>query len=130
MNPVRILVTGTRKNGAPIRERVFERLDSLVISEGFPLHRPIIVVHGKCPYGGVDKYADDWATDRGHMVERHPAAWARYGKRAGGMRNQEMVDAGADYCIGFPAPGSRGTWDCLQRATDALIPVQVHPIFV
>jgi len=30
-----------------------------------------------------------------------------------------MVALGAKLCIGFPGPRSRGTWDCLEKATNA-----------
>lgn len=51
----------------------------------------------------------------------------RYGKPnfscAGLVRNQLMVDLGADICLAFPLPGSRGTWDCMGRAEAAGIKV-------
>jgi hypothetical protein len=86
----------------------------------------VTVVHGHCPTG-ADHFADEWATqcvDPDVMVERHPADWSR-GKKAGPERNQRMVDAGADVCLAFPLPTSRGTWHCMRAAERAGIPVQV-----
>lgn len=55
------------------------------------------------------------------------AGWELFGKAAGGIRNQEMVDYG-NYvaCLAFPLTGSRGTWDCVARARLANIPVTFH----
>jgi hypothetical protein len=35
-----------------------------------------------------------------------------------------MVDLGADLCLAFPMPRSRGTWDCVRRAKKAGIVVR------
>ena len=53
-------------------------------------------------------------------VEVHPADWRRYGKAAGPKRNQEMLESGLDYAIGFP--GGRGTADMLRRVQGAGVP--------
>lgn len=126
----RMLVTGTRENSEAIRESVHHRLDEVVNDHRyiFPVGRAIVVVHGQCPKGGVDLYAEQWALSRGYAPERHPADWGRYGKRAGMIRNTDMVVAGADICVGFPGPGSRGTWDCLRQSVDANILTRVFPI--
>lgn len=51
-----------------------------------------------------------------------------YCPMAGHLRNQEMVDTGADICLAFPvgtkaSKRSRGTWDCMDRAKRAGIVV-------
>jgi hypothetical protein len=84
----------------------------------------VVVVHGHCPTG-ADHWADLWASetlDPEVSVERHPADWSR-GKRGGPERNARMVAAGADVCLAFPLPGSRGTVDCMRKAQAAGIPV-------
>lgn len=81
----------------------------------------LVVVHGCAP--GVDSMARDWAQQHGVIDEPHPAAWDRHGKAAGVIRNQEMIDAGAELVIAFPLAGGRGTQDCMRRAEKAGIPV-------
>ena len=70
--------------------------------------------------------ADDWAVAHGLEPERHPADWKRYGRAAGPIRNQEMVNLGADVCLAFPREGSRGTKNCMEAARKAGIPTLVH----
>lgn len=76
------------------------------------------------PYVGGDWYAHHHALARGWTVEAVPADWPTFGKAAGGIRNQVMVNRGADVCVGAPVPGrSKGTYDCMRRARAAGIPV-------
>lgn len=99
----------------------------------------IVVVHGHCP-SGADAIADEWVGVTGVYVERYPADWERscdsscyhrprfkngkpYCPMAGHLRNQQMVDRGADVCYAFPLPDSRGTKDCIRRAKKAGIKV-------
>jgi hypothetical protein len=84
----------------------------------------IVIVHGDCPTG-ADAMAQRWASNQKVQVERYPANWKRYGRSAGPIRNQEMVDLGADICIAFPLPQSRGTIHCMNAARKAGIPVRV-----
>lgn len=116
----RILVTGSR-NWAD-RDVVFETLMDVLAERGHPAD--MVLVHGACPTG-ADKMADEiWCGFLGYRVERHPAEWSQFGRAAGPRRNQEMVDAGADLCVAFLMPGSRGTADCVKRAEAAGIPVR------
>ena len=73
---------------------------------------------------GADTLARKAAIRMGYEVEMFKADWAKYGRRAGPDRNQRMVNSGADACLAFPEAGSKGTWDCVQRAADAGIPVE------
>jgi len=130
----RILVTGGRD--LPEAEVVWLPLWMLLHRK-----RSIVVVDGACPTG-ADLYAHEWVTmpeqpwNRGRrnyepkvehlaLEEEHPAAWSLKGKSAGPLRNQEMVDSGADACFAFPTPKSRGTYDCMARCWCKGIPVYV-----
>jgi len=98
----------------------------------------ITVIHGAAK--GADTLASDWCKLTGAMEERYPADWDspcenscnhfrvshpehRYYSCAGWVRNQKMVNLGADVCIAFPRGISKGTRDCIRRAEAAGIPV-------
>ena len=55
-------------------------------------------------------------------VERFPADWSEYGKAAGAIRNQQMLDEGTpDLVVAFP--GGNGTLDMVRRSQRAGIKV-------
>jgi len=94
----RILVTGSR-----------DWTDSQfvdVILAGF-LPDSVVLVSGACPRG-ADALCEDFARRNGWTIERHPAKWNELGKRAGFVRNAEMVNLGADICLAFIKNGSKG----------------------
>lgn len=121
--PFRVIVTGSRdwRDSAT----VFLALNDLLHEHDDRL----VLVHGAC-LTGADGIADWWAKDAvekfGHdvTVERHPANWDRHDRAAGPIRNQEMVDLGADVLLAFQVGNSRGTADCIRRAEKADIPVR------
>lgn len=81
------------------------------------------VVHGDCR--GADRIAGEVAGELGLPVRRIPADWKRYGKRAGPIRNQLMLDeCSPDAVIGFHADlaNSSGTKDMVRRAENKGLP--------
>lgn len=115
----RVLVTGSRNWSD--EETLSGALNEQVRRNDW---EPILVVHGDCPTG-ADALAARWARSTWlSKCEPHPADWS-IGKKAGPLRNQQMVDLGADVCLAFPLPQSRGTYDCMRRAEAAGIPVIV-----
>ena len=87
----------------------------------------LTVKHGACPTG-ADAIADAWITDHQALqvkVERFPADWRKLGKRAGMIRNADMVDSGADMVVAFLRDGSTGTSNTIQLARTAGIPTFV-----
>lgn len=118
MSP-RLLVTGSRKwtDEATIRYALLQAWQDL------GMRRDVTLIHGACPTG-ADFLADRIWTRAGLPVERHPADWAQLKRAAGPIRNQGMVRAGADLCLAFLLPGSRGTLDCARRAEAAGIPIR------
>ena len=94
------------------------------------LHRwlgPFILVHGACPTG-ADKIASNWAQRKGITQEPHPANWRGNGKRAGYVRNQEMIDSGIDQVLAFSTgmlAYSKGTYMMVGLAEFAGVRVQV-----
>lgn len=86
---------------------------------------PVVIRHGGAR--GADQLAGELARENGDIEDPHPVSdeeW-RKSRGAGHARNARMVAMGADVCIGFPMPGAKGTWDCLKRAVDAGIPVEI-----
>lgn len=113
----RVLVTGSRDWPSADEWQVWRALASHYRDD-------MKIIHGACPTG-VDLYAQNWADAWRVVTERHPADWA-LGDQAGPMRNQAMVDLGAELCLAFPLPGSKGTHDCVARALRAGISVFNH----
>ena len=70
----------------------------------------IIILSGHC--AGVDMLAERYAAEHSLRVETHPAEWARYGRAAGPIRNEQMVMR-ADCVIAF--------WDGKSQGTKTLI---------
>lgn len=140
----RILITGSRDWSGPlivsreITRYIGENAPS-TDSNGFPVDwdaQGWVIVHGDCPTG-ADAWADEYAITHMIEVERHPADWRTYGKKAGALRNNELVDAGADVCLGFINPctnerctrphphGSHGTVDCLRKASQMQMEIRL-----
>lgn len=70
---------------------------------------------------GADYLAWQWAKERGVPCGSYAADWRGEGRAAGPMRNQRMIDDGADGVVAFP--GDTGTADLVTRARHAGIPV-------
>lgn len=140
---MRIIVTGSRD--LTNRDLVWNELGR------FAPARKITVVVGydserKIP-SGADEFAYRWAlVHEWAEPECHPANWERkcdvwcfhkprfktqiiggtevlvpYCPVAGNLRNTEMVESGADYCLGFYKVGAknRGTRDCVRKCKGA-----------
>lgn len=87
----------------------------------------LVVVHGNAP--GADSIANHWVIHRQRQdwnvePEARPAQWTRHGRRAGPLRNQEMVDAGADLVLAFIKDNSPGASHLVREARTAGIPVE------
>lgn len=64
----------------------------------------------------------EWATARGLQVQTYPADWKRLGRKAGPLRNQQMLDEFKPELV-LAFPGGRGTEDMMARAVRAGVPV-------
>lgn len=72
-----------------------------------------VLIHGAA--SGADSLAGAWAKHVGIEEERFPADWGRFGKAAGMIRNQKMLDEGKPNLV-VAFVGGRGTADMIARA--------------
>src|SRR5690606_36311088 len=93
------------------------------------------VLHGACPTG-ADAIVYEICRERGIAVKGYPADWDRYGKQAGFVRNQMMVDLLVKWSTSsidpvsvqvIAFPGGNGTKHCADRAERAGIAVDDMP---
>ncbi len=112
---MKILVCGGRDYTD--RESVFRALDAVHARKTITC-----IIHGAAR--GADSLAGEWERERGVEELRFPADWNTHGKKAGPIRNQQMLDqARPDGVIAFP--GRVGTADMVSRAEDAGVMVWI-----
>jgi hypothetical protein len=73
---------------------------------------------------GADIFAENAARARGLETLIFPADWENLGRRAGPIRNQQIIDH-ADSVVAFWDGRSRGTLHSLALARRANLPIQV-----
>lgn len=96
------------------------------------LPRNTVIVHGAASSGG-DALADRAAARLGFGRERFPADWRRHGRRAGILRNLEMLNEHPDLVIAFWDGHSNGTWHMIEEARRRGITVEVierEPLYI
>lgn len=98
--------------------RVFNGLEYFDQSCDGPITK---LIHGGAQ--GADALAAEWASKSNVPAQCFAANWRKYGKRAGPLRNQRMLDEGKpDFVLAFP--GGKGTADMIRRAEDRLIRIE------
>ena len=88
----------------------------------------LMIIEGGCR--GPDTFARMFAEEFNlpHVTEW--AEWEKYGKRAGPIRNQVMLEMKPDLVLAFvdkKLKDSRGTYDMVKKAMDAGIEVMIVP---
>lgn len=113
---MRVLVCGSRHfNDVPFIEGV---LDDLPITS---------IIEGEAR--GVDTIARCYGERRKIPVVSFPAAWDEHGKRAGPIRNAQMLREGKpELIVAFRGPNSRGTQNMINQARKAGVEVMVVDI--
>ena len=74
---------------------------------------------------GVDSVAEEAAGTRGLETVIFPAEWDRHGKKAGFLRNKDIV-AAADKVVAFWDGKSKGTAHTIRLAQEAGKTVEIH----
>ena len=108
---MKILICGDRnwQDKEPIRRE----LKTIIKLFGPVAH----IIHGCCR--GADKMAGEVAEEMGIEVMEFPADWNKYGRKAGILRNIEMLDEGKpDMVLAFHEniANSKGTANMVSRS--------------
>jgi hypothetical protein len=76
---------------------------------------------------GVDLLGERWARERGISVLRFDANWEKHGRRAGILRNEQMVRE-SDALVAVWDGASRGTRHVIEFAIENGLKAYVHRI--
>jgi hypothetical protein len=87
-------------------------------------HPGLVVIEGGAR--GADTAGRLAGFELGCSVETYQAEWSKYGRAAGPIRNQRMVDEGRpDLALAcYRSVPDRGTADMLRRLEEANVPVE------
>lgn len=120
---MKVLVCGSRHFND--YKKLSEELDKLHTPKGTPGgHQIDEIIHGAAR--GADTLAGRYGAEHNIPVRTFPALWDLHGKRAGPIRNSQMLTEGKPgLVLAFLAPDSRGTKNMIDQATKAGKPVQV-----
>ena len=121
-NKFRLLICGDRNwvSESKIRDAVLEVLADYGVTRG-----EVVVVEGEAR--GADRIGAHVARTLSIEVDAYPADWKQYGRAAGPIRNQQMLDSGVDHAIACHAnlAESKGTADMVRRLEKAGVPVEL-----
>lgn len=115
----RVIIAGTRFfNDYSLLKETADRLLADKITAGYS----IVIVSGGC--AGADLLGERYAKENGYSIDRYPAEWKEYGKKAGIMRNAVMAD-NADALIAYWDGISRGTKNMIDEARKRGLAVRI-----
>jgi len=121
---MKIIIAGSRTitDKAKINAMIFRGVNKLV---PFDKINEVIIISGGAR--GVDTEGENWAKSFGFPIERYLAQWDKFGKRAGFIRNKQMID-NADALIAIWDGKSKGTEHTINLAKQRGIPIYVEVI--
>tara|TARA_B100000949_G_C14020656_1_gene341131 strand:+ start:298 stop:645 length:348 start_codon:yes stop_codon:yes gene_type:complete len=85
-----------------------------------------VLIHGGCR--GADKLAGEVGKELGMKIEVYYADWKTHGKKAGPLRNQQMLDEGKPdkvYAFHEDIDSSKGTKDMVNRAKKEKLEIKI-----
>ena len=91
---------------AIIGSRTFNDYDVLCDNLESMINTTTLVVSGAAK--GADSMGERWAKDNGIKTLIFPAEWDKYGKRAGHIRNEDIIK-NCEFCVAFWDGVSKGT---------------------
>lgn len=117
----KVIVAGSRTaTGAYIYSLLERKLDSILKHKA--VTHDIVIVSGTAR--GADLLGEQYAQSRSFQVERYPAEWDQYGKRAGYIRNEQMAQ-NADALVALWDGESRGTKHMIDIAGQHFLPTRI-----
>ncbi len=118
---MKILVTGSRDWSS--REAIWDAISGACDPHWRECPYDVVLIHGGAR--GADTIAGEYATYEGIEVIVCLADWNKYGKSAGVIRNNHMLDMDPDVVLAFQRNKSRGTQHCIGEARRRGIPVKL-----
>lgn len=110
---MKVLVCGSRHFSD--QELLGTVLDKISITE---------IIEGEAK--GADTCARIYGQRKGLPIKAFPADWTIHGRKAGPIRNYQMLKEGKpDMVVAFLAPNSRGTKHMIEISQKANIPVEI-----
>lgn len=110
---IKILVCGGRQYTN--RKKIHQVLDALKQHYG-----DIYIISGAAT--GADMLVIKWSIANDVKYKAYPAEWTKYGKAAGPIRNQQMLDEEKPNIV-VAFPGGKGTLDMVKRSMRSEIQV-------
>lgn len=116
---IKVIIAGTRDfdNYELLKQKMDKILAGRVRN-----NEEIIIISGTAR--GADKLGERYAREKGYKIERYPANWDKYGKRAGYIRNEQMAKV-ADACVCFWDEQSKGTKHMIDLAKQYKLALRV-----
>lgn len=112
---MRVLITGSRT------WTDFETITTALAELG----ENHVLISGNCPQG-ADLMCEKAAEKLGWALELYPADWDKFGKSAGFIRNEIMVNKSPDICLAFIHNKSKGATGTVNLSKKAEIPTMVY----
>lgn len=116
---IKVIIAGTRDFDN--YELLKQKMDKILAGK-VRNNEEIIIISGTAR--GADKLGERYAREKGYKVERYPANWDKYGKRAGYIRNEQMAKV-ADACVCFWNEQSKGTKHMIDLAKQYKLALRV-----